>query len=659
MTGVHAFIVRPFGTKNGIDFDRVESELIRPALDALKCSGGTTGEIIKQGNIRVDMFEQLLIANLVVADLSIHNANVFYELGIRHAFRDKRTFLIKSKGDEVPFDVKTDRYFYYDAEDPATRLPELIDALRSTLDSSDKDSPIFQLLPELEPTDPSKLLMVPQGFREDVEQAKSKSRIGNLQLLSSELDGFSWKISGLRLIGRAQFYLKEWFGARKTWNAVREDDESDLEANVCLGTIYQRLGELEKSEQALDRAAKNQELSLSDIAEIQALRARNAKTLWEQDWKKAEGLDNIQEAALISPHLGASLDLYQKGFLEDRNHFYSGLNAFAMAKVMIILAEAQPEIWDFQFDSEREAKRKLDDLKQLCSDLMVGVKLAIKSCREKLKRQGEIDVWAEISAADLAFLSLTEPKRVGMAYKRAIANAPNFAIQSAHDQILRYKALGILEENANKALENIPVKQAKPDEVPPLPRVILFTGHRIDDPGRPEPRFPPEKEVQARTMILETVSKIKDETIIPILGISGGASGGDILFHEICEELGIPTKMYMALPKKEYINASVDDAGYDWVQRFEHLYKTTDPQTLAETRVLPRWLRSKQGYNIWQRSNLWMLHNSLAMSNDNVTLIALWNKTTGDGPGGTEDMIQRVIDRGANFIHLDTRKLLD
>ena len=120
---MHAFIVRPFGIKNGIDFDRVEKELIGPALEDLRISGRTTGEFIQQGNIRTDMFEQLLIADLVVADISIHNANAFYELGIRHAFRDKRTFLIKSKGDEVPFDLKTDRYMPYDADDPAASLP--------------------------------------------------------------------------------------------------------------------------------------------------------------------------------------------------------------------------------------------------------------------------------------------------------------------------------------------------------------------------------------------------------------------------------------------------------------------------------------------------------------------------------------------------------
>ena len=95
---MHAFIVRPFGIKQGIDFDRVDRDLISPALQALGFSGGTTGEFLQQGNIRTDMFEQLLIADLVIADISIHNANAFYELGIRHAFRDQHTFLIKSQG---------------------------------------------------------------------------------------------------------------------------------------------------------------------------------------------------------------------------------------------------------------------------------------------------------------------------------------------------------------------------------------------------------------------------------------------------------------------------------------------------------------------------------------------------------------------------------
>jgi hypothetical protein len=57
------FIVTPFGVKNGIDFSQVERELIQPAIKAIGFGGGTTGEIIKQGNIRTDMFQKLLVAD--------------------------------------------------------------------------------------------------------------------------------------------------------------------------------------------------------------------------------------------------------------------------------------------------------------------------------------------------------------------------------------------------------------------------------------------------------------------------------------------------------------------------------------------------------------------------------------------------------------------
>jgi hypothetical protein len=143
------------------------------------------------------------------------------------------------------------------------------------------------------------------------------------------------------------------------------------------------------------------------------------------------------------------------------------------------------------------------------------------------------------------------------------------------------------------------------------------------------------------------------------MGLTGGASGGDILFHEVCEELDIPSQMYLVLPKNEYIKASVADGGPDWVERFNRLYGKLKPKILSDSDRLPRWLRAKKDYNIWQRSNLWMLHNALAVSQDHLTLVALWNGATGDGPGGTEDMVARAKDRGARFIHLDTTKLLD
>ncbi len=92
-----AFIVRPFGTKSDINFEDVQKYLIAPALAALDIQGSTTVPFLQAGNIRADMFQQLLVADIVIADISIHNANVFYELGIRHALQPNRTFLLRAK----------------------------------------------------------------------------------------------------------------------------------------------------------------------------------------------------------------------------------------------------------------------------------------------------------------------------------------------------------------------------------------------------------------------------------------------------------------------------------------------------------------------------------------------------------------------------------
>jgi hypothetical protein len=200
-------------------------------------------------------------------------------------------------------------------------------------------------------------------------------------------------------------------------------------------------------------------------------------------------------------------------------------------------------------------------------------------------------------------------------------------------------------------------------------RVLIFTGHMLDAPGRERPRFPADREGAARRKIKEAVEAEMSSEEGVAFGIAGGASGGDLLFHEVCEGLGVPTRLYLALPSPLYVKESVAPAGPDWVERFRKL----DERLSAEGRVrvlselseepadkaeyLPAWLRSKPDYNIWQRNNLWMLHNALAAGGDEfVTLIALWDREpTGDGAGGTSDLAQKAERRGAKTVVIDTK----
>ena len=228
---------------------------------------------------------------------------------------------------------------------PLSPLPTLIEALRRTLDSSQQDSPIFQLLPTLQPSDPDSYVIVPSDFREDVERATADKSTANLQMLATEVQGFGWTKAGLRLIGQAQFALKDWQGAKVTWQEIRGYDSFDLEANRTLATVYQKSGDLTRSDQAIARFLNQPNLEPKNRAEILALKGSNAKTRWKQDWQHLQDIPLKQQEALCSPHLQASLKYYSQGFLEDRNHYYSGLNALAM--VTILTDISKPSILRF------------------------------------------------------------------------------------------------------------------------------------------------------------------------------------------------------------------------------------------------------------------------------------------------------------------------
>ena len=202
--------------------------------------------------------------------------------------------------------------------------------------------------------------------------------------------------------------------------------------------------------------------------------------------------------------------------------------------------------------------------------------------KSALQRSDKTDVWVDISTADLICLTSTRPNRVAQAYKKALTDASDHARDAVRRQLLLYQRLGILKENIQAGLESIAPVAVPIQEAPP--RVILFTGHRIDAPDRKSPRFPAAKEEQARAMIVEAVTNIKAKNEGKLLGISGGASGGDILFHEVCEELNIPSQMYLVLPRNDYIKASVADSGPDWVERFNRLYDKLKAKVLVRFR---------------------------------------------------------------------------
>ena len=656
---MRAFVIRGFGQKAGVDFERVHAELIAPALQEAGIDGGTTGDILQAGNVREDMFRELVLADVVVADVSVHNANVFYELGIRHAVRNRSTVLIRARIDEVPFDLRTDRYLSYDPVSAAASVPQLVQALRETLASERIDSPVFQLLPGFASGPHATLLDLPRDLAEDIGRAREDRRAGDLRLISDEVMGLRFEEAALRAVARALADVGDDVGAQRAWERIRAARPGDLEANRALSNVYRRLGQLVSSDQAIERALGSETLSSLDRAELYALRGSNSKRRWVAQWRAAAE-QNRARTALRSRELDISFQFYRRGFDEDLNHWYSGLNALALANVTLVLADRCPDDWQALFDTNAEAARELDRLKSEVDWLTSTVRASIDAARARSRYTDTVDFWLEVSVADLRFLTSDEPERVSSAYEAALSPVlGSGARRSISEQLEMHRDLGILVENATPALALL---AGPPDPREALVRPLhplVFSGHMIDAPNRPHPRFPASQEDVAAARIRQAIEEIAAaaaEGQERIVGLAGVSDGGDLLFHEACHQLGVETLVLLPVPELVYRATAMPRQASRWADRYHAALRNASAVlTLAHTDTLPGWLQTRPDYSTWQRNNQWILHHAWATTtSDRVTVLALWNGEPGDGPGGVADMVATAQARGAEVVSLDT-----
>jgi O-acetyl-ADP-ribose deacetylase (regulator of RNase III) len=105
------FVIMPYGEKPDadgtiVDFDRIYDELIHRAvesIDGLECH--RADDLNKPGWIHEHMLRHIVDDAVAVVDTSTLNANVFYELGVRHTVKKAVTVLIHRQGTKWPFNI--------------------------------------------------------------------------------------------------------------------------------------------------------------------------------------------------------------------------------------------------------------------------------------------------------------------------------------------------------------------------------------------------------------------------------------------------------------------------------------------------------------------------------------------------------------------------
>lgn len=142
------FVIAPIG-EEGSEIrqrsDQVLTHIIKPVAEECGYEAVRADEISEPGIITSQVIQHLVDDDLVIADLSGKNPNVFYELAVRHTVKKPVVQIIQSD-ESIPFDVAPTRTIHVDHRDldsVANAKEELIKQIRSVeKDPRKVDSPI-------------------------------------------------------------------------------------------------------------------------------------------------------------------------------------------------------------------------------------------------------------------------------------------------------------------------------------------------------------------------------------------------------------------------------------------------------------------------------------------------------------------------------------
>lgn len=336
------FVLMPFGkkpTSDGrlVDFDAVYRQLIHPAICAAGLQALRADEEQVGGVIHKAMFERLILCEFAVADLTSANANVFYELGLRHAVRPHATQLLFAQGwGQLPFDVNLLRALPYTldasgAPDPVALAGEVAALSQKLRDAryAEADSPVYQLLEGF----PDIARLKTDVFRERVDyaetlktalaQARASRQLAAIDQVATQLGDVALADAGVvvdvllsyrALSAWAQ--MVDWVGKMspplRASTLVREQ----------LGLALNRAGRSEEAERVLLDVIKQRGAS----SETCGILGRVYKDRWQARLREGRTI----EAAGV---LRKAIAEYLRGFEADWRDAYPGVNAVTLMEM--------------------------------------------------------------------------------------------------------------------------------------------------------------------------------------------------------------------------------------------------------------------------------------------------------------------------------------
>jgi tetratricopeptide (TPR) repeat protein len=363
----------PFGRKPSsgggiIDFDAVYENLIAPAIQGAELEPLRADMESAGGIIHKPMYERLILCKYAVADLTTANANVFYELGLRHAVRRKSTVVLFAKDSgQLPFDVGPLRALPYSLgkDGKPANVAKDRQALESRLRAAREDvtdSPIFQLVEDFPDVQRLKTdvfrdrVQYSESIKKKLFDARNQKEARAVQAVAESLGRIADQESGVVI----DLYLSyRAVGAFDAMIALVDQMAPPLAATVMvqeqLGFALNRVGRRKEAEKVL----KDLVAERGPSSETYGILGRVYKDAWEA--AVAGGVDFLAKG-----YLEKAIEAYLKGFESDWRDAYPGINAVTLMevknppdhrriKLIPIVAYAverrmamgQPDYWDY------------------------------------------------------------------------------------------------------------------------------------------------------------------------------------------------------------------------------------------------------------------------------------------------------------------------
>lgn len=336
------FILMPFGVKKDqkgrmVDFNKIYHDFIKVAVEACGLEPIRADEEFVGGIIHKPMIERLILCDYAIADLTSLNANVFYELGLRHAIKPHTTIPIYSFDAALPFDLTMQRLFPYELDDEGEiidlkkSLDGLTALIRKTVENQHADSPVFQLIDgwevkhnlSHEKTDIFRQQVLYDNDIKDKLQVARNSGKEEVKKMYAQLKPINEKSVGividlflsLRAVEAYEDMLlcyKEMDSPLQQSRLVKEQYAFALnktgnrnQAKVELENIIQQKGPDPETNGILARVYKDEFLDF-----------------------RQKGSEMLAKSAL-----NRALETYKQGFDADWRDFYPGINLVSLAKI--------------------------------------------------------------------------------------------------------------------------------------------------------------------------------------------------------------------------------------------------------------------------------------------------------------------------------------